>query len=85
MREQEVRDQDLGAEEVSAKNDNYKISKKQLLKQYQINIEFLSVGCIIRIGCETIAFESLENAMAELNAYVINPDESITKWRKLLG
>jgi hypothetical protein len=80
MREQEVR-----AEEVSAKNDNYKISKKQLLKQYQINIEFLSVGCIIRIGCETIAFESLENAMAELNAYVINPDESITKWRKLLG
>jgi hypothetical protein len=73
------------AEEESAKDYSYKPSKKELLKNYQINIEFLSVGCIIRVGCESIAFESLEDAMAELHRYVDNPEESIAKWRKLLG
>jgi hypothetical protein len=81
----EVRDQDVRAEEESAKDYSYKPSKKELLKNYQINIEFLSVGCIIRVGCESIAFESLEDAMAELHRYVDNPEESIAKWRKLLG
>lgn len=73
------------AEEESAKGNSYKPSKKELLKNYQVNIEFLSVGCIIRVGCESIAFESLEDAMAELHRYVDNPEESIAKWRKLLG
>ena len=81
----EVRDQDVRAEEVSVKDYSYKPSKKELLKQYPINIEFLSVGCVIRVGCESIAFESLEDAMAELHRYVDNPEESIAKWRKLLG
>jgi ethanolamine utilization cobalamin adenosyltransferase len=81
----EVRDQDVRAEEGSAKDYSYKPSKKELLKNYQINIEFLSVGCIIRVGCESIAFESLEDAMSELHRYVDNPEQSIAKWRKLLG
>jgi len=85
MREQEVRDQVVRAEEESARDNSYKISKKELLKMYQINIEFLSVGCVIRVGCESIAFESLEDAIAELHRYVDNPEESIAKWRKLLG
>jgi hypothetical protein len=81
----EVRDQDVRPEEESAKDNPYKPSKKELLKEYKIVIEFLSVGCIIRVGCESIAFKSLEDAMAELHRYVDNPEESIAKWRKLLG
>lgn len=72
-------------EEPVRDNSSYKPSKQELLKNYVINIEFLSIGCVVRVGCASIPFESVGSAMTELNAYVNNPEESITKWRKLLG
>ena len=64
--------------------ERYIRPKQENLQQYEINIQFLSRGCIIRVGCKTIAFENVENAMKELNDYVSNPDATQQKWRKLL-
>lgn len=59
-------------------------SNREILKNYQINIEFLDRGCLVRIGCKSIAFESVEQAMNEINKYVANPYEMDKEWRKIL-
>lgn len=53
------------------------------LRDYEIGIRFLSLGCIVRVGCKEIAFTSTEEAMKELNAYINNPRELEKKYNKL--
>jgi hypothetical protein len=65
--------------------NNYRPSNMECLREYEINLRFLSRGCIVRIGCKEIAFESSENAMKELNDYVNNTYEVREKWLKILG
>jgi hypothetical protein len=60
-------------------------SKIELLQRHEIVIQFMSVGCLIRIGCKSIPFESVEDAMKEVNEYVNNPRKSTKKWEKILG
>ena len=48
-------------------------NKQQILKDYEISIRFLSVGCVIRVGCKEIPFRRVSEAMEELNKYVSNP------------
>ena len=55
------------------------------LREYEIRIKFLSLGCIVRIGCKEIAFTSIEEAMKEVNAYVANPKESTERYNKLFN
>lgn len=62
----------------------YKPSTQQALKEYEISIRFLSRGCVVRVGCQEIPFESVGNAMTELNAYIANPYETQKKWREIL-
>jgi len=59
-------------------------SNQQALQEYEIGIRFLSRGCIVNVGCKTIAFETVESAMKEINEYVNNTYETQQKWRKLL-
>jgi hypothetical protein len=58
----------------------YRPKRSQMLKDYEINLRFLSVGCVIRIGCKEIPFRDISEAMEELNNYVKNPHESHKKW-----
>ena len=60
----------------------YKPSRSQALRDYRIEIEFLSIGCIIRVGCKSIPFTSVDEAMKELNAYVKDPVKSQEVWNK---
>jgi hypothetical protein len=62
----------------------YRPSNTELLREYEINIRFLNRGCVVHVGCRTIAFESIENAMNAINAYVSNPYEEQEKWREIL-
>ena len=64
--------------------EEYRPSNKEALREYELNIRFLSRGCIVRVGCKEIAFEDHTNAMAAINAYVNNPWEEQKKWRKIL-
>jgi hypothetical protein len=60
-------------------------SKAEALREYEINIRFLSRGCIVRVGCKEIAFEDVHQAMREINEYVTGDTYEIQKkWIKLL-
>ncbi len=43
------------------------------LKKWNIEILFFDRGCLVRVGCKSFAFESIEQAMAELVAYTKDP------------
>jgi len=62
----------------------YKPKKQEILRDYEINIRFLSVGCIISVGCRQIPFRSVKEAMDELNKYINNPYEEREKWFKII-
>ena len=65
--------------------EKYRSSNQEALREYEINIKFLSRGCIVSVGCKQIAFESIENAMKAINDYVTNPWEEQEKWHKILN
>jgi hypothetical protein len=64
--------------------EEYKPSNHQALQEYEIRLQFLSRGCLVNVGCKSIAFETVESAMKELNEYVNNTYETQKKWRILL-
>jgi hypothetical protein len=68
-----------------AETRDYTPKNEDLLREYEIKIQFLSRGCIIHVGCKSIAFESVENAMKELNEYINNTSNVQKKWRMLLN
>ena len=72
-----MNEEQLGMKEYTPKNS-------ELLKEYEIRIQFLNRGCIVNVGCKSIAFESVENAMKELNDYVNNTWEVQKKWNAIL-
>lgn len=61
----------------------YKPLKQEILREYELKIRFLSVGCVVSVGCKDIPFRSVKEAMEEVNNYVNNPYEEGQKWRKL--
>lgn len=60
----------------------YKPSRLECLRDYNINIEFLSIGCIIRIGCRSVPFSTIDEGMKALNEYVANPYEQRKIWEE---
>lgn len=65
------------------KEDPYRQSKQELLRNHSIEIRFLSRGCLVQLGCKSIPFETVENAMEAINAYVTDPITEIEKWNKI--
>jgi hypothetical protein len=63
----------------------YMPSKQEALSRYEINIQFMSRGCVIRVGCKTIPFSSTEEAIAELKKYFENPYDTQEQWNKQLA
>jgi hypothetical protein len=60
-------------------------TRQEVLSQYEINIQFLSRGCIIRVGCKSIAFSSTDEAIQELDKYFAKPYETQEAWRRFLA
>jgi hypothetical protein len=58
-------------------------NKQQILREYTIELRFLSVGCVVRVGCKEIPFTNVSEAMVELNKYVSNPHEEGKRWNKI--
>lgn len=67
------------------KVSEYRPSNNEALREFEINIRFLSRGCVVRVGCKEIAFEDVASAMTAINAYVANPWDEQQKWRKILN
>ena len=62
----------------------YRPSRIECLTNHSINIDFLSMGCIVRVGCMSIPFQFVNDAMDAVNAYVQNPYEERKRWEKLI-
>jgi hypothetical protein len=71
-------------ENVVAEQPEYKPSNAQCLREYEVSIRFFNRGCLVRVGCQEIAFENIEDARKELNEYLTNTYETKEKWRKIL-
>jgi hypothetical protein len=86
MQEEPRLDSMPGREEPMPKMEGeYRPSKQEALRDHEINIRFLSRGCIVRVGCKEIPFEDVSRAMDEINAYVLGDTyEAQKNWRKLL-
>jgi|LakMenE18May11ns_1017448.scaffolds.fasta_scaffold8775631_1 hypothetical protein len=56
----------------------------ETLRQYPLSIDFLHRGCIIRIGCKHIAFESPNDAIKEIQEYIADPIGMKKKWEDVL-
>lgn len=59
--------------------------KQEMLQNHEINIRFLSVGCIVRVGCKEIAFTTVREAMTAINDYVKNPHGESERWWKIFS
>lgn len=60
----------------------YKRPVTDMLREHNIEIRFLSIGCVIRVGCKEIAFTDRDTAMVELMDYVRDPHTAKKKWNK---
>lgn len=60
----------------------YKPSRMECLRDYPINIRFLSIGCVIEVGCKSIPFSSVDEGMSELNNYIQDPYTVRQLWEK---
>jgi hypothetical protein len=60
----------------------YRPSRTECLRDYQINIRFLSIGCVIEVGCKSVPFSTIEEGMKALNDYVANPYETRKIWEE---
>ena len=69
--------------ETEARVKEYRPNKQEILREYELSVRFLSVGCIVRVGCKEIPFRSVKEAMEEINKYVNNPYEESKRWRQL--
>lgn len=58
----------------------YRPSNKDILRDYPVQIEFLSIGCLIRVGCKSIPFSTVEEGMKALSDYVSNAYETKKLW-----
>jgi len=84
QRLQDIAGPQVMQEEIGVKTQE-RMSRNYYLREYPINIEFLSIGCIVRVGCKSIPFTSVDDAMKEINAYVADPYKEQQRWRQLLA
>ena len=59
-------------------------SNKELLKGWDLSIEHLDYGVIVRIGCKRLAFSSAEEATTEVTMWMTDPKSALNKWFKKL-
>jgi hypothetical protein len=83
LRNYDARTPMSGYEPVEDLVKEYKPKRQEILRDHEIGIRFLSIGCVIRVGCKEIPFTNVDEAMKELNNYIKNPYEEGKRWNKL--
>ena len=57
-------------------------SRQECLRDYEVKIRFLTLGCIVSVGCKEIPFTTIKEGMEALNQYVAKPYEVKQIWEK---
>ena len=60
-------------------------TRMEALREFRVEIEFLSIGCVVRVGCKSVPFSTVKEAMIVLNEYVANPIETRKVWDKIFS
>jgi hypothetical protein len=68
-------------EDVCCKEE-YRPSRSECLRDYEVRIRFLTLGCVIEVGCKSIPFTTIKQGMEALNEYVARPYETRQIWEK---
>jgi len=45
----------------------------EILKHWEIGIQVLDRGCVVKVGCKSVAFTSIEVGYKEIGRYLENP------------
>jgi hypothetical protein len=61
----------------------WKPSRQECLREYEVKIRFLALGCIVSVGCKEIPFTTIKEGMEALNEYVEKPYETRQIWEKI--
>lgn len=61
------------------------INKNEVLREFNIGIKFLSSGCVVEVGCKSIAFSTNEEAILSLNDYFNDPVKTREEFQKRFG
>ena len=83
-REMPMPEREVGYHETNGVKE-YVPSAGDILRQYEVSIKPLDSGVVIRVGCKSIAFNSLEDALVHVNLYFKDPVTSYKKWTKLFN
>ena len=63
-------------------NEPWQPSRQECLRDYEVKIRFLTLGCVISVGCKDIPFTTIKEGMEALNQYVAKPYETRQIWEK---
>jgi len=69
-------------EEQPVPTKEWKPLRSECLRNYEVKIRFLTIGCVISVGCKEIPFTTIKEGMEALNEYVARPYESQQAWEK---
>ena len=67
---------------LKSSGEEYVPSAGDILKNYEVTIKPLDSGATVRVGCKTIAFTTLEDALENVNFYFKDPQTSYKHWMK---
>lgn len=68
---------------VAPEKEMYIEPRLSMLKNWEVHIKVVDVGCIIHVGCKMFAFSSLQEGLKELNTYFEDPNYAREKWSKI--
>jgi hypothetical protein len=83
MEEQEEKEEQEGCESITP--IEIEMTQNEALRQHHIVIEFLHRGCIVRVGCKSIAFESNNEAIRKIQQYASDPIGMQKTWKDILN
>jgi hypothetical protein len=63
-------------------NEQWQPSRQECLREYEVRLRFLTLGCVIEVGCKSIPFRTSKEGMEALNQYVAKPYETRQIWEK---
>ena len=65
--------------------DLYIPSAEELRTRHELRISFFTSGCVVHVGCKSIAFNDYKDAVKEIELYINNPVEAYKRWSKTLN
>ena len=62
-----------GVKSCESKEQREQRRRIEILKRWEIGIHALDRGCVVKVGCKSIAFTSIEAGYKEIGRYLENP------------